>query len=218
MKILSIFNSVDGEINKFHQGCFSTFIRTAGCSLRCNYCDTKRSWDPDAGIEMTPNQIFSEIKKIGCRKVTITGGEPLIQSGIELLSLLQFLRRYNYNVSIETNGTYPIPIDWSVGSWVVDYKSSSVGHPFERKCDYEKLNQNDWVKFVISSREEYEEILPILKKSKEWKAGIAVSPMHKQLNPVLLVDWLQKDKLFHCVINLQLHKYIWPIIGINEER
>ena len=219
MKILSIFNSIDGEVNKYYQGCFSTFIRFSGCNLFCDYCDTKRSWGSDAGIEMTPKQIFDEVEKIGCKKVTITGGEPLLQDRVELLSLLHLLDISSYEISIETNGTIPITgWGWPVGSWIVDYKSSSVGHPFERKCDYKKLSQNDWVKFVIGSREEYEEILPMLKESEKWEANIAVSSMYKILDPAELVEWLQKDKLFYCVVNLQLHKYIWPIIGINEER
>ena len=218
MKVISIFNSIDGEVNAFYQGRFSTFIRFSGCNLFCDYCDTKRSWDPDVGIEMTPQQIFNDIKKIGCKKVTITGGEPLLQNQDEMLILLNFLDDAEYAISIETNGTLPIPDNWPVGSWIVDYKSSSVGHPFERKCDFKNLQYADWIKFVIRNKKEYNEILPILRKSKVWMATIAIGPVYNQLDPALLVNWLQKDKLFHCVVNLPLHKYIWPVISINEER
>ena len=216
MKVVSIFNSIDGEVNKYHQGCFSTFIRFSGCNLYCDYCDTKWSWN--SGTDKTPQQIFDEIKKIGCKKITITGGEPLLQDKEKMLMLLNYLDNAGYLISVETNGTLPIPKNWPVDSWVVDYKSSSVGHTFERQCNYQELGFDDWVKFLVGSREEYEEILPVLKESKFWNAMIAVSTMHGQLDPAILVDWLKKDKLFHCVVDLQLHKYIWPNIGATEER
>lgn len=218
MKVVSIFNSIDGEVNAFYQGIFSTFIRFSGCLLKCSYCDTQWSWDIAKSIKMTPQQIFDEVSQIGCKKVTLTGGSPLFQNHEDLLSLINLLDSANYQISIETNGTYPIPMGWPVGSWVVDYKSSSVGHPFERKCDYAKLESCDWVKFLVASREEYEEILPVLKESEKWDAMIAVSTMYKKLDPALLVEWLQEDRLFHCVVNLQLHKYIWPNVGATEER
>lgn len=218
MKVVSIFNSVDGEVNAFYQGVFSTFIRFSNCNLLCLYCDTKWSWSDANSKEMSPQEIFDEVEKIGCKKVTITGGEPLVQNPKDMLRLLDFLNRAEYSVSIETNGTCPIPLDWPIDSWIVDWKSSSVGHDFTRLCDYKSLGGCDWVKFLVASREEYEEILPVLKESKSWAAMIAVSTMYKKLDPALLVEWLQNDKLFHCVVNLQLHKYIWPNVGATEER
>jgi len=229
MKVISIFNSIDGEVNAFHQGCFSTFIRLAGCNLHCQYCDTKWSWILDDGRdrfdkskEMTPGQIISFIESHcpKCKKITITGGEPLLQKD-ELYILQELLFRGGFHLSVETNGTLPIPdrMHWRVGSWVVDYKSSSVGHPFERKCNYSLLYESDWIKFVVGSKREYEEIRPVLMKMKEIsRASIAVSPMHKQINPADLVKWLQDDGIFHCIINLQLHKIVWPDIKCGEER
>ncbi|MDD5053499.1 MAG: radical SAM protein [Sulfuricurvum sp.] len=223
MKIVSIFNSIDGEVNKFHQGRFSTFIRLAGCNLFCDYCDTKWSWD-NKGIEMSVAEIVDHVENSwgGCGKITITGGEPLLQKE-ELYFLCLALKKKEYNISIEANGTLPIPsewpeLDWLVDSWIVDYKSSSVGHNFERRCKFAKLRESDWVKFVVGDREEYNEIFPVLRTSLAWDAFIAVSPMHGQLDPAELITWLQKDNLFHCVINLQLHKYIWPNIKQEEER
>jgi 7-carboxy-7-deazaguanine synthase len=217
MKIISIFNSIDGEVNYYSQGRFSTFIRLAGCNLHCDYCDTKWSWDENNGAEMTVTQVKNLVDKIGCKKVTITGGEPLLQEN-ELEYLIYELCKDEYSITVETNGTYPINLYPSGVHWVVDYKSSSVGHSFYRGCNFKKLTHKDWVKFVIGSRVEYEEVLPVLKESRDWRASIAVGPMHNQLEPAKLVEWMQEDKLFHCVINLQLHKYIWPNINQKEER
>ena len=43
MNVIEIFGSIDGEGKRTGQ--LTTFIRLAGCNLRCIYCDTKYSFD-----------------------------------------------------------------------------------------------------------------------------------------------------------------------------
>lgn len=99
MKILEIFNSIQGEGNFMGIPC--TFVRTAGCSLRCSFCDTKASWGSD--------KADLEIKDIvaACTKpfVVITGGEPTEQAE-ELKVLIRALHAQDKFVAIESNGTY----------------------------------------------------------------------------------------------------------------
>ena len=55
MLIAEIFRSIQGEGRL--TGTDSVFVRTAGCNLRCGYCDTPyASLDPQ-GEEMTPELI-----------------------------------------------------------------------------------------------------------------------------------------------------------------
>ena len=42
MKVIELFLSVNGEGLK--SGELATFVRFAGCNLRCPYCDTKYSY------------------------------------------------------------------------------------------------------------------------------------------------------------------------------
>ena len=80
MRIHSIFKSINGEVNKYHQGSICIFIRLAGCSLRCKYCDTVQAQSPDSGKEMNIDEIINEVVKFkNCYRITITGGEPLLQ-------------------------------------------------------------------------------------------------------------------------------------------
>jgi len=125
MRIHSIFKSINGEVNKYHQGSICIFIRLAGCSLRCKYCDTVQAQSPDSGKEMNIDEIINEVVKFkNCYRVTITGGEPLLQEA-ELEELVNRLSM-EYDISIETNGAHQIKKVWPV-SWVVDYKCSSSG-------------------------------------------------------------------------------------------
>lgn len=116
MKIHSIFPSIDGEVNLYHQGRLAVFIRFSGCNCRCFYCDTKYAWDINSGAEMTVEEVMRAVRKFGIKKVTITGGEPLLRQD-ELFELTRKLYRDNYEVSIETNGSLPL-YGYGVG-WLI---------------------------------------------------------------------------------------------------
>ena len=93
MQINEIFSSIDGE--GIRTGYPVTFIRSQFCSLKCTYCDTKYSLSPfdEEGRPqftiLTVDEIISECDRLGNKRITFTGGEPLIQSDAkELISRL----------------------------------------------------------------------------------------------------------------------------------
>jgi len=119
-KINKIFWSAQGE--GLNSGVSSIFIRLAGCSLRCPYCDTRGAWR--GGREMAPAEIAVAVAALqaacpGARLV-ITGGEPLEQ---DLKELVRVLRRQRYFVAVETNGLHfqDLPFDW----WTVSPKDAA---------------------------------------------------------------------------------------------
>ena len=63
MKVIEIFDSIDGE--GIRTGQCATFIRLAGCNLRCSYCDTVYSLfgeeTPCEYTEMTVDEIISKV-------------------------------------------------------------------------------------------------------------------------------------------------------------
>ena len=75
LKINEIFYSIQGESS--YAGLPFVFIRTTGCHLRCEYCDTKYSYYE--GEKKTVGQILQEVSKHPARHVCLTGGEPLLQ-------------------------------------------------------------------------------------------------------------------------------------------
>lgn len=102
LKIKEIFESIQGE-GQF-AGEYAIFIRTSGCNLKCDFCDT----DHENGQEMTVEFILHEVKKIKIVTgypilVIITGGEPTLQPGLN--DLIYSLKELGYFVAIETNGT-----------------------------------------------------------------------------------------------------------------
>lgn len=104
-KINEIFYSLQGE--GFHTGMPAVFIRFSGCNLKCEFCDTRH----EEGIWMSEEEIISKVKDYPASMVILTGGEPGLWTDKEFVQLLHDAGKY---VSIETNGTQPLPdnLDW----------------------------------------------------------------------------------------------------------
>ena len=150
MRVNEIFTSIDGEVNRYGQGVISTFIRFTGCNLRCYYCDTR--YAHYAGDEMTVQEIFDKVEAIGCKKITLTGGEPLIQE--EIVDLIEKFREAKYNITIETNGSVDIdPVLFDGGTYfVADYKLDYEDQVRVLRPKYlHFLQSKDFIKIVIGN-------------------------------------------------------------------
>lgn len=211
MKVIEIFDSIDGEGNRAGQ--LATFIRLAGCNLRCPYCDTKYSWG-DSGEEMSVEQILSRVEY---RNVTVTGGEPLIHEDIH--KLLASLVKSRHNVNVETNGSVDIQlIRQLAGStpdlyFTVDYKCPSSGQEhFMRPDNFSTKNLTtfDVVKFVVGDVYDLEVAREITQNNLRCFTGdIYISPVFGSIEPSEIVEFMKEYKMEHWNIQVQLHKVIW---------
>ena len=89
MNVIEIFASIDGEGSR--QGLLTTFLRLHDCNIRCSYCDTTYSYGIDSVFtEMTAAEVADVIESLGNHRITITGGEPLLQEAavVELIDEL----------------------------------------------------------------------------------------------------------------------------------
>lgn len=204
--ISEIFYSINGEVSPHGQGSPCVFIRFDGCNLRCSYCDTPHTQGSPKGTEMTFDQIMKEVEKYNCKNITVTGGEPFYQNNIYLF--LTLLDRENYSISVETNGSYFIPRmnrGWNV---VLDYKLEQEESIIDLKEHY--FIEGDWIKFVVSSEEQAEIIVPFLNTIYVDDVHMAISVIHE--NPKKLINIiLEKSKDFpgeRFVFNFQLHKFL----------
>lgn len=99
VELHSIFPTIQGE--GIYAGHPATFVRLAGCNLRCPACDTEYT---DGAIKVRPKYIIDRVSEVSApnKLVVITGGEPLRQ---DISALLSSLIAEGYTVQIETNGT-----------------------------------------------------------------------------------------------------------------
>ena len=203
MKIYSIFKSLQGE--GLTIGAPTTFIRTSGCPLRCTYCDTPQAFDK--GEEMSIETIMSKVKKMKCRHVCLTGGEPLAQRDAN--KLIKKLLDDCYQLVLETNGAMPLDDLPCVENLTIsmDIKCPSSGEADKMRFEnIEVLGPTDQLKFILSNDADYAYAKEILEKYTP-KCEVVFTPVGgKDLKS--LAEKVLKEGLDVRVLP-QLHKYIW---------
>lgn len=219
MLISEIFGSIEGE--GIRTGCLATFVRTFGCNLRCNYCDSLYAVDRTTDLfgnqnfkTMAVQEIINECKHLGSKRITFTGGEPLLQK--DAYELIDKLLEEDFEVNIETNGAIPIDNfiyfknrDLSKLIITMDWKSPYSGMRDKMINDNLKaLRSIDVLKFVVANKGDLDDMKQTI-QSNDLYCNIFVSPVFGQIEPFEIVDYLKENNLQNVRIQLQIHKLIW---------
>ena len=200
-----MFVSVQGEGK--YTGTPSIFLRTSGCDLRCNFCDTPyTSWK----AEYNPQKVNSVINSIKTMKernknvshLVITGGEPYLQKGLD--SLVESLKD-DFFITIETNGIKYRYIDGvDLVSWSPKMSNSyPLGENTPEYLIHKKAltgpNNYSWiikgptdyqVKFVIDKPQDLEEVLSFVSDYKIQKEHVFLMPQARTKEELLKSKWL----------------------------
>ena len=163
-----VFYSLQGEGPS--TGTPSVFLRLANCNLACGWCDTKYTWDwtqfdrDREVVVLDTGQVEARIQDFDCRRLVITGGEPLLQQ-TELVPLVASLKARGFQLEVETNGTIvPEPeLVENIDQWNVSPKLGNSGTPRERRELPQALEAFCWLptayfKFVIEEPEDVNEV------------------------------------------------------------
>lgn len=208
MKVVEIFNSIEGEGKRAGLPC--TFIRLYGCNLNCAYCDSRYACEDDNNaFVMSIDEILEQVKFYGCKTITITGGEPLLQPGV--YDLIKKLLVWGCWVNVETNGTIDPEYRpmYDPIFYTMDYKTGASGMSTMMNDDaFRSLTRNDVLKFVVGSIDDLNQALEIVEKFNP-SAEIYVSPVFGQIEPSEIVNFIRTHKLWKWQVQLQLHKYIF---------
>src|ERR1700739_3063193 len=208
MYITEIVKSIQGEGTRAGLPCI--FVRLTGCNLRCTWCDTAYAFH--GGQKMTVEDVLERVESVNRRSdgesarvplVELTRGEPLLQR--EIYSLAERLLAAGYTVMVETSGERFIGDLPKDVIRIVDVKCPDSGEPdtFNMR-NLAELNMRDEVKFVISSRKDYEFARDFtrLHKLEHLVHEVLLSPVHedpqgnwKGLEPRQLVEWMLQDGL-----------------------
>lgn len=204
LRVTEIFASIQGETS--YVGLPFAFVRLTGCNLRCRYCDTTYAYD--SGEEFPLEEVVSRVEAFGIPRVTVTGGEPLLQP--EAPTLVTALLDRGHTVLVETNGTVPLSTLDPRAVKVMDVKCPGSGE--ERKMlwdNFSALTPRDEVKLVIASEEDYRYAREILAKyCVKAPFTVLLSPAFGFLPPEKLAGWMVGDAL-DARFQLQIHKLVW---------
>jgi 7-carboxy-7-deazaguanine synthase len=220
MQITEIYKSLQGEST--YAGLPCVFVRLTGCNLRCSWCDSEYTFQ--GGHKMDTEEVLAEVSRLspGGGLVEITGGEPLLQER-EAIPLMQRLLDGHYKVLLETSGERPLERVPAGVVKIVDVKCPDSGEA-DTFCmeNLESLSAHDEIKFVLSSRADYEFARDFTHKHTLANRVNAVlfSPAfrkhatgsrdssHCLLDPQELAEWMLADSV-PGRLGLQLHKFIW---------
>ncbi len=181
IQVYELFGSLQGE--GLLMGLPTIFIRTAGCDLRCTWCDTRYAYE--GGVKLSVDQLVGLVR-MGAGKeglwhmdgdsltgsqvteevdpkvdpkinlVCITGGEPLLQLE-PLVSLATMLIDNGFHVSVETGGSLDItPLTMIKGLLIsMDLKCPGSGMDGQNHWEnLELLRPTDQLKMVITDEKD----------------------------------------------------------------
>lgn len=206
------FISINGEAQ--NAGELAVFLRFTGCNLRCSYCDTAWANTPDAPAELySTEQLCRIVADSGIRNVTLTGGEPLLQSGMP--ELIVSLGELGCRVEIETNGSIALDRFAALSPrpcFTMDYKLPDSGMEVHMCTEnFGLLTVQDTVKFVSGSSSDLIRAEEIIRRfGLAERCQIYLSPVFGQIDPAEMVEFMKSHRMNGVRLQLQLHKYIWP--------
>jgi 7-carboxy-7-deazaguanine synthase len=199
-----IFHSIQGESS--HTGRPCVFVRLTYCNLRCTWCDTAYAFEE--GSRMSVEAILSRVESFRCGLVEVTGGEPLMQEGVN--DLFKALCEQGYEVLVETSGSLDISgIDGRVKR-IVDFKCPGSGMLKKNLwSNIAALKPQDEVKFVILDRGDFDWAVARIREHRiDRLSTVLMSVVYGELEPLDLARWMLEEGI-NARFQLQTHKYIW---------
>jgi len=210
--ITEIFHSIQGEGTAV--GIPFIFVRLTGCNLRCRYCDTSYAFK--GGTLFSIAEIITKIRSYNCSQVLLTGGEPLMQRPTKELCKRLFAE--GFLVSIETHGEAEIKDVSPFARIIMDIKTPGSGMcrmGFEKNLRH--LKASDEIKFVITSRSDYDWAAQLIREHKLPTANILLSAANRASKMPgdfegVELKWLAEKIITDGLpvrLQTQLHKWIW---------
>ena len=227
IEVSELFISLQGEGPSV--GTPAVFIRTRGCPLRCQWCDTLYAVDPRHPdyarcVLLTPAELVLEVRKLSRDVPTllvITGGEPMIWEA-ELARLVDSLLPLHYKIEIETSGIITPKISWGgrVQFNVSPKLSNSRNFPVRLNSHAMELfsrmasKGKAIFKFVVMPEHpvsDFEEIQDVVNEYSIPRESVYIMPEGKSAERILEGMVVMADTCIRRGWNLspRLHTLIW---------
>ncbi len=193
LPILETFYTLQGE--GFNAGKPVFFIRIAGCSIGCPWCDTKESWRPYPHQLIDVEKIAQKAALYPAKALLVTGGEPL---NYNLEPLTAAMKRLGIKTFIETTGTEPLSGQWD---WICVSPK-----PFKKSLEQVVKYANE-LKIIIYSDSDFalaEEYAKIV--SPDTHLFLQPEWSRKEIMLPKIVEYIKNNPQWR--LSLQIHKYV----------
>lgn len=194
-----------GGFHKFslidYPGKICAIVFTQGCNFRCSYCHNPELVNPKFFLEPIPKKkIFSflEKRKGKLDAVEITGGEPTLQP--DLIDFLKQIKKMDYLLKIDSNGSNPEVIKRAIELKLVDYIAMDVKAPLERyqeitnsNVDTNKIKRT--IELIMNSEVDYEFRTTIVKSQLDKDDVLKIAKMINGANLYVLQKFVPSKTL-----------------------
>lgn len=146
-----------------YPGKVACIVFTPGCNFRCPFCHNASlvtHIDKETYVEV--DEVLAYLKKRQglLDGVVITGGEPLLQEGIE--EFIAEIKSLGYSVKLDTNGSFPEKLISIVEKGLVDYVAMDIKNSKEKYGmtigveDFDIAPMEKSVDFLLQGKVDYE--------------------------------------------------------------
>ena len=203
--ISEVFRSVQGEGK--YLGVSQVFVRFFECNMHCVWCDTPHSIGDTSKRfkEYSLDELWEKISSLftDCHSVSLTGGEPLMQTDF-IKDLLPRFKDRKMPVYLETNGIFHKELSQIVDD--IDIIAMDLKLPSSTQCQsyweehkkfLETASQTEvFVKTVVSSSTSFEDILKSMELVAESNPEILyiLQPNFFDMNNGVINQCLQYQK------------------------
>lgn len=146
-----------------YPGKVACIVFTPGCNFRCPFChNASLVTHIDTETYIDVNEVMEYLKKRQglLDGVVITGGEPLLQNGIE--EFIAEIKALGYSVKLDTNGSFPEKLISIVEKGLVDYVAMDIKNSKEKYGETIGVDDFDIspieksVDFLLQNKVDYE--------------------------------------------------------------
>jgi 7-carboxy-7-deazaguanine synthase len=232
-RLSELYPSIQGEGPRV--GTLTTFVRFAGCNLKCPLwpCDSQYAIDASKyrseWTKVDPPELLNEISSTTPRwgNVCLTGGEPWLQPNNDLAILTGDLAQQGYTIECFSNATLEIP-DWAFQGqiqFVFDWKLPGSGEMtfnpeiVRRNLHRGLINGCANIKFTVACWEDigvafdrlenlFLDIRPEM-GSMDRLPDVYMGVVWGTLEEQELAQYLIETDRLGVRLNMQTHKHIW---------
>lgn len=161
-------------------------VFTPGCNFRCPFChNASLVIDTYKNKEIPEEEFFAFLEKRQgiLDGVCVTGGEPLIQQGIE--EFITKIKDMGYAVKLDTNGSFPEKLQKIVENGLVDYVAMDIKNSQESYAktvgikDYDIHNIHKSVQYLLRG------VIPY-----EFRTTV-VRELHQKSDFISIARWIE---------------------------